>query len=403
MGPVEAQIRRHTTEREAANSFKSAHLEILNYLVTLIACYQRSADGLNRAGCSAAKRDAICRRSVLLQPTTFDLRPLADRQRADPRLTLCNGLPGVGRRHAHVAARQNKSWGRSLMTTMAVNAPRTGGMTSEERLVIFASSLGTVFEWYDFYIYGTLGVFLAKYFFSNVPAECRLHLRAARVRRRLRGPPVRRADLRPFRRHDRPQIHLPHHHEPDGHRHVLHRRAAGLCHVGNYRADRADCAAPGPGPRTRRRIWRRGDLRRRTCAANKRGYYTSWIQTTATLGLFLALLLILGIRTAMGEAAFGDWGWRIPFLLSAILLAVSLWIRLKLNESPLFRAHGRRRQAIQAAVDRSLRPMVEPEDRDPGLVRRHRRRSRRLVWRAVLRPVLPDADLESAGDDRRRS
>src|SRR5579862_2365050 len=57
------------------------------------------------------------------------------------------------------------------MTTMAVNAPQTGGMTSEQRLVIFASSLGTVFEWYDFYIYGTLGVFLAKYFFSNVPAN----------------------------------------------------------------------------------------------------------------------------------------------------------------------------------------------------------------------------------------
>ena len=57
------------------------------------------------------------------------------------------------------------------MTTMALNAPRSGGMTSEERLVIFASSLGTVFEWYDFYIYGTLAVFLAKYFFSNVPAN----------------------------------------------------------------------------------------------------------------------------------------------------------------------------------------------------------------------------------------
>ena len=70
---------------------------------------------------------------------------------------------------------------------------------------------------------------------------------------------------------------------------------------------------------------------------NKRGYYTAWIQTTATLGLFMALLLILGIRTAMGEAAFGDWGWRIPFLLSAVLLAVSIWIRLKLAESPLFK------------------------------------------------------------------
>jgi len=70
--------------------------------------------------------------------------------------------------------------------------------------------------------------------------------------------------------------------------------------------------------------------------ANKRGYYTSWIQTTATLGLFMALLLVLGIRSGMGEGPFGDWGWRIPFLLSAILLIVSLWIRLKLNESPLF-------------------------------------------------------------------
>src|ERR1700727_3893943 len=57
------------------------------------------------------------------------------------------------------------------MTTMAINTPQTGGMTSEQRLVIFASSLGTVFEWYDFYIYGTLGAFLAKYFFSNVPAN----------------------------------------------------------------------------------------------------------------------------------------------------------------------------------------------------------------------------------------
>jgi MFS family permease len=69
---------------------------------------------------------------------------------------------------------------------------------------------------------------------------------------------------------------------------------------------------------------------------NKRGLYTSWIQTTATLGLFMALLLVLGIRSSQGEPTFAAWGWRIPFLLSAILLAVSIWIRLKLNESPLF-------------------------------------------------------------------
>ncbi len=85
---------------------------------------------------------------------------------------------------------------------------------------------------------------------------------------------------------------------------------------------------------------------------NKRGYYTSWIQTTATLGLFLALLLILGIRTWMGEEAFGDWGWRIPFLLSGILLVVSIWIRLSLNESPVF-------QKMKDEGKTSKRPLSE--------------------------------------------
>ena len=69
----------------------------------------------------------------------------------------------------------------------------------------------------------------------------------------------------------------------------------------------------------------------------KRGAYTSWIQTTATLGLFLSLLVILGVRTAIGEEAFKLWGWRIPFLVSVVLLGVSVWIRLQLNESPAFK------------------------------------------------------------------
>ncbi len=155
------------------------------------------------------------------------------------------------------------------MTTMALNPARSGGMTSEERLVIFASSLGTVFEWYDFYIYGTLAVFLAKYFFSSVPANVGLHLHAARLCRGLRGAPVRRADLRPARRHDRPQIHLPDHHEPDGHRHVLHRRAARLCDLGHPRPDRAGRFAAGARTCARRRIRRRGDLRRRTRAGQQ--------------------------------------------------------------------------------------------------------------------------------------
>ena len=99
--------------------------------------------------------------------------------------------------------------------------------------------------------------------------ECRLHLRAARVRRRLCGAPVRRPDLRAVRRLDRPQIHLPRHDVADGHRHVLHRRDTRLWHLGHHGADRVDRASPHSRPRTWRRIWRRGDLRRRARACEQ--------------------------------------------------------------------------------------------------------------------------------------
>jgi hypothetical protein len=84
----------------------------------------------------------------------------------------------------------------------------------------------------------------------------------------------------------------------------------------------------------------------------KRGAYTSWIQTTATLGLFLSLLVILGVRTAVGEAAFADWGWRIPFLVSILLLAISVWIRMSMNESPAF-------QKMKAEGKTSKAPLTE--------------------------------------------
>jgi len=223
------------------------------------------------------------------------------------------------------------------MTTIALNAPRSGGMTSEERLVVFASSLGTVFEWYDFYIYGTLGVFLAKYFFSNVPPAVGFIFALLAF---AAGFAVRPFGALIFGRLG----------DMIGRKYTFLitmtlmglgtffigvlpgyatwgivapivliglRLVQGLALGGEYGGAAIYVAEHAP--------------------SNRRGYYTSWIQTTATLGLFMALLLILGIRSSMGEQAFGDWGWRIPFLLSAILLIVSLWIRLKLNESPLFR------------------------------------------------------------------
>jgi MFS family permease len=238
------------------------------------------------------------------------------------------------------------------MATMALNTPTSGGMTSEQRLVIFASSLGTVFEWYDFYIYGTLGVFLAKYFFSNVPPNVGFIFALLAF---AAGFAVRPFGALIFGRLG----------DMIGRKHTFLitmtfmglgtfligvipgfatwgilapvlliglRLVQGLALGGEYGGAAIYVAEYAP--------------------ANKRGYYTSWIQTTATLGLFMALLLILGIRTAMGEAAFSDWGWRIPFLLSAILLAVSIWIRLKLNESPLFR------RMVEEGT-RSKRPLSE--------------------------------------------
>jgi MFS family permease len=235
---------------------------------------------------------------------------------------------------------------------MALNAPRSGGMTSEERLVIFASSLGTVFEWYDFYIYGTLAVFLAKYFFSNVPANVAFIFTLLAF---AAGFAVRPFGALIFGRLG----------DMIGRKYtflitmtfmgigtffigllpgfatwgifapivlIALRLVQGLALGGEYGGAAIYVAEHAP--------------------ANKRGYYTSFIQTTATLGLFMALLLILGIRTWMGEAEFSDWGWRIPFLLSAILLGVSLWIRLKLNESPLF-------QRMVDEGKQSKRPLTE--------------------------------------------
>ena len=214
------------------------------------------------------------------------------------------------------------------------------------------SSLGTVFEWYDFYIYGTLGAFLAKYFFSNVPPNVgfifALLAFAAGFAVRPFGALIfgRLGDLvgRKYTflitmslmgvgtffigvlpGYDTLGILAP----------VLLialRLIQGLALGGEYGGAAIYVAEHAP--------------------KNRRGYYTSWIQTTATLGLFMALLLILGIRTWMGEEAFGAWGWRLPFLLSAVLLIVSIWIRLRLSESPVF-------QKMKAEGKASKRPLSE--------------------------------------------
>jgi MFS family permease len=238
------------------------------------------------------------------------------------------------------------------MTAATATSYREGAMTSEQRMVIFASSLGTVFEWYDFYIYGTLGVFLAKYFFSNVPPNVGFIFALLAF---AAGFAVRPFGALIFGRIG----------DMIGRKYTflvtMTLMGVGTFFIGVLPGYATwGIAAPVVliGLRLVQGLALGGEYGGAAiyvaehAPRNKRGFYTSWIQTTATVGLFMALLLILGIRTAMGEQAFGEWGWRIPFLLSAILLAVSIWIRLKLNESPLFRK-------MQEEGKTSKRPLTE--------------------------------------------
>ncbi|HVT56262.1 MAG TPA: MFS transporter [Xanthobacteraceae bacterium] len=239
------------------------------------------------------------------------------------------------------------------MTSVTTARGKSAAMSGEQKMVIFASSLGTVFEWYDFYIYGTLAVFLAKYFFTpEVPENIRfvftLLAFAAGFAVRPFGALIfgRLGDLigRKYTFLITMTLMgvgtffiglLPGYATLGILAPILLialRLVQGLALGGEYGGAAIYVAEHAP--------------------PDKRGFYTSWIQTTATLGLFMALLLILGIRTLMGEQAFGDWGWRIPFLLSAVLLVISIWIRLKLNESPLF-------QKMVAEGKASKRPLSE--------------------------------------------
>ena len=217
---------------------------------------------------------------------------------------------------------------------MATTAARP--MTAEEKKVIFASSLGTVFEWYDFYLYGSLAAIIAKQFFSGLDAGSAfifaLLAFAAGFIVRPFGALVfgRLGDMIGRKYTFLVTIlimglstfivgMLPSYASIGVAAPVILiclRLLQGLALGGEYGGAATYVAEHSP--------------------QGKRGAYTSWIQTTATLGLFLSLMVILGTRTALGEAAFADWGWRVPFLVSIFLLAISVWIRLSMNESPAF-------------------------------------------------------------------
>jgi MFS family permease len=203
-------------------------------------------------------------------------------------------------------------------------------------MVVGGASVGTIFEWYDFYLYGSLAGFITKHFFSGVNETTgyifALLAFAAGFAVRPLGAIVfgRLGDL--WGRKNTFLVTmllmglstfvvglLPSY-EAIGVAApillILMRLIQGMALGGEYGGAATYVAEHAP--------------------PGRRGLYTSFIQTTATLGLFLSLIVILLVRTQLGEDAFGDWGWRIPFLASILLLGVSLWIRLRLNESPVF-------------------------------------------------------------------
>lgn len=241
-----------------------------------------------------------------------------------------------------------------MSTTASQAAPQRyeGGITREHKKVILASSLGTVFEWYDFYLYGSLAAVIAVHFFSALPSGSAFIMAlltfAAGFAVRPFGAIVfgRLGDLIGRKYTFLITIVLmgvstflvgvlPTY-ETIGIAApiilVILRCLQGLALGGEYGGAATYVAEHAPH--------------------GKRGLYTSFIQTTATVGLFLSLLVILGCRTLMGEEAFRDWGWRIPFLISFVLLLISVWIRLQLNESPLF-------QKMKEEGSRSKAPLTE--------------------------------------------
>ncbi|MCB1544903.1 MAG: MFS transporter, partial [Rhodoblastus sp.] len=222
------------------------------------------------------------------------------------------------------------------MAMATTSADKNRPMTPEERKVIFASSLGTVFEWYDFYLYGSLAAIIGANFFSSAPPAARnifaLLAFAAGFLVRPFGALVfgRIGDLV-----GRKYTFL-----------VTILIMGSSTFIVGLLPGSASIGIAAPiiliGLRLLQGLALGGEYGGAAtyvaehAPQGRRGFYTSWIQTTATLGLFMSLLVILFTRTILGEKDFAAWGWRIPFLISVLLLGISVWIRLQLNESPAF-------------------------------------------------------------------
>ncbi|MFM2328422.1 MAG: hypothetical protein RLZZ494_525 [Pseudomonadota bacterium] len=227
-------------------------------------------------------------------------------------------------------------------------------MTREERKVIFASSLGTVFEWYDFYLYGALAPIIAKQFFAGLDPSAAfifalLAFAAGFIVRPFGALVFGRLGDMIGRKYTFLVTIL-----------IMGSSTFVVGILPSYAAIGVAAPVVLIGLRMLQGLALGGEYGGAAtyvaehAPQGKRGAYTSWIQTTATLGLFLSLVVILLARTLMGADAFADWGWRVPFLMSIVLLVVSVWIRLSMNESPAFRKMKEQGRTSKAPVTESF-------------------------------------------------
>jgi MFS family permease len=222
------------------------------------------------------------------------------------------------------------------ISTTAGTMPQGQAGAQNDWLVIGASSLGTIFEWYDFYLYGLLATIISAQFFSGVNETTGFIFALAAF---AAGFAVRPFGALVFGRLG----------DLVGRKHTF-LITMSIMGVATFAVgilpSYATAGVAAPVMLLALRLLQGLALGGEYGGAatyvaefsppGKRGFFTSWIQTTATVGLFGALLVVIGTRTYLGEDAFKAWGWRIPFLISILLLVVSLWIRLKLAESPVF-------------------------------------------------------------------
>jgi MFS family permease len=222
------------------------------------------------------------------------------------------------------------------ISTTAGSMAKGQSAAQNDWLVIGAASLGTVFEWYDFYLYGLLASIISAQFFSGVNDTTGFIFALAAF---AAGFAVRPFGALVFGRLG----------DLVGRKHtfLITMSIMGLATFAvGVLPSYATAGVAAPVMLVTLRLLQGLALGGEYGGAatyvaefsppGKRGFFTSWIQTTATVGLFAALLVVIGTRTYLGEDAFKAWGWRIPFLISIVLLAVSLWIRVRLDESPVF-------------------------------------------------------------------